>query len=61
MREAVVIGRWGDDMALLRTGDGDTVEALVPEPLRDRIDVGANVELRDDGAVDWRVQDRSQE
>jgi hypothetical protein len=52
-----VIGRWGDDMALLRTEDGGTVEASVPEPLRDRIDVGATVDVMDDGVVDWRVPD----
>ena len=56
-RAATVIGRWGDDMALLRTDDGATVEASVPERLRNRIDVGARVEVMDDGAVDWRVPD----
>ena len=57
MREATVIGRWGDDMALLKMDDGATVEASVPEPLRDRIDVGANVDVMDDGLVNWRVPD----
>jgi hypothetical protein len=52
-----VIGRWGDDTALLRTDDGATVEAPVPEDLRDRIDVGASVDLLDDGLIDWRVPD----
>ena len=44
-RRAVVIGRWGDDTALLRTEDGAALEAPVPEALRDRFDVGAEVEL----------------
>jgi hypothetical protein len=52
-RRATVIGRWGDDTALLRTADGETVEVPVPEPLRERVDVGATVELRPDGSVDW--------
>ena len=52
---ATVIGRWGDDTALLRTEAGTTVEAPVPEGLRDRIDVGASVDLLDDGLVDWHV------
>jgi hypothetical protein len=42
-------------MALLRTEDGATVEAPVPEPLRDRIDVGANVDVMEDGLIDWHV------
>jgi hypothetical protein len=50
-----VIGRWGDDTALLRTADGETVEILVPEGLRDRIDVGTKVDLLEDGLVDWNV------
>ena len=50
---ATVIGRWGDDTALLRTEDGATVEVPVPEPLRAAIDVGASVELTEDGSVDW--------
>ena len=50
-----MIGRWGDDTALLRTEDGTTVEVPVPEPLRDRVDVGASVDLLDDGLVNWRV------
>ena len=52
-RSAEVIGRWGDDMALLRTGDGETIEAAVPEALRDRIDVGTRVTVAPDGVVDW--------
>jgi hypothetical protein len=52
---ATVIGRWGDDTALLRTADGDTMEVPVPESLRDEIDVGASVEMTEDGSVDWRV------
>lgn len=52
-----MIGRWGDDTALLRTDDGATVEAPVPYPLRDRIDVGASVDLLDDGLVDWHLPD----
>jgi hypothetical protein len=58
-RAAVVIGRWGDDTALLRTDDGATVEAPVPEPLRDRIDVGASVDVTEDGSVDWHVPDEA--
>jgi hypothetical protein len=50
-----VIGRWGDDTALLRTDDGATLEATVPEDLRDQIDVGASVDVLDDGLIDWRV------
>lgn len=52
-----MIGRWADDMALLRTSDGSTVEVPVPERLRDRIDVGASVDVMDDGLIDWRVPD----
>jgi hypothetical protein len=48
-----VIGRWGDDTALLRADDGETVELPVPEPLRERIDVGARVVLLAGGEVDW--------
>jgi hypothetical protein len=40
-----VIGRWGDDTALLRTDDGATVEAEVPEPLREGFDVGSEARL----------------
>jgi hypothetical protein len=54
-RRATVIGRWGDDTALLRTADGATVEVPVPEERRDRIDVGTRVDLLDDGLVDWDV------
>jgi hypothetical protein len=56
-RKATIIGRWGDDTALLRTDDGTTVEAQVPERLRDRIDVGTSVGLTDDGLINWRVPD----
>jgi hypothetical protein len=48
----VVIGRWGDDTALLRTDDGTTLEAPVPEPLRDGFDVGSKVTL---DATDGRI------
>jgi hypothetical protein len=44
-------------MALLRTDDGVTVEASVPERFRDRIDVGTSVDVMDDGLVDWHVPD----
>jgi hypothetical protein len=44
-------------MALLRTDDGATVEAEVPKPVRNRIDVGASVDVTDDGHVDWHVPD----
>ena len=54
---ATVIARWGDDTALLRTDAGMTIEAPVPEDVRDRIDVGASVDLMDDGLVDWHVPD----
>ena len=57
-RQATVIGRWGDDTALLRTADGVTVEVPVPEDLRDRIDVGTAVEVLDDGLVDWEARRR---
>lgn len=40
-----MIGRWADDTALLRTDDGLTVEAPVPEPLRLGFDVGAEARL----------------
>lgn len=49
-----MIGRWGDDTALLRLEDGTTVEAPVPEPLRGRIDVGASVAVDVEGGPDWR-------
>ena len=52
-RRATVIGRWGDDTALLRTPDGATVEVPVPEHLRETIDVGTSVALHEDGLVDW--------
>jgi hypothetical protein len=51
---AVVIGRWGDDAALLRTEDGRTLEASVPVPLRATIDVGATVDVVEGDVVDWR-------
>ena len=44
-RHAVVIGRWGEDTALLRTDDGNTIEAPVPEALRRGFDVGAEVSI----------------
>jgi hypothetical protein len=53
VRTAVVIGRWGDDTALLRLEDGTTLEAPVPEQLRDAIDVGAKVDLKGDIVVAW--------
>ena len=49
-RRGVVIGRWADDTALVRTEDGAAREVPVPVPLRDRFDVGAEVQL--DGAED---------
>jgi hypothetical protein len=54
-REATVIGRWADDMALLRTSDGSIVEVSVPEHVRGRVDVGASVALLDDGDVNWHL------
>ena len=53
LRTAVVIGRWGDDTALLRLDDGTTLEAPVPARLRDAIDVGATVDLEGDDVVAW--------
>lgn len=53
VRHATVIGRWGDDTALVRAADGETVEIPVPERLRDSIDVGATLTLLPDGRVDW--------
>lgn len=51
-RRAVVIARWADDTALLRTDDGATLEAPVPEPLRPGFDVGAEARLdRADGRI----------
>ena len=41
----MVIARWGDDTALLRTDDGGTVEAAVPEQLRQGFDVGSEAQL----------------
>lgn len=38
-----MIARWGEDTALLRTDDGVTLEAPVPETLREGFDVGAGV------------------
>jgi hypothetical protein len=52
-RRATVIGRWGDDTALVRTADGVTLEVPVPEHLRESIDVGTSIVLLADGAVDW--------
>jgi hypothetical protein len=52
-RRAVVIGRWGDDTALLRLEDGTTLEAAVPESLRESIDVGAEATVPDAGEVEW--------
>ena len=52
-RSAVVIGRWGDDTALLRLEDGTTLEAPVPEPLRELIDVGTKAAVADGGEVEW--------
>ncbi|MEA2474160.1 MAG: hypothetical protein QOE06_2075 [Thermoleophilaceae bacterium] len=55
----MVIGRWGDDTALVRTEDGRTVEAPVPESLRPGFDVGAEVQLHgtDDRIVGWATAD----
>jgi hypothetical protein len=53
LRRATVIGRWGDDRALLRAADGETVEVPVPEDLRESVDVGASVTLHPDGRVVW--------
>jgi hypothetical protein len=54
-RAAVVIGRWGDDTALLRVDDGTTREVPVPESLRGLIDVGsrARVGANGDTVVEW--------
>jgi hypothetical protein len=54
-RRAVVIARWGDDTALLRTDDGATVEVVVPEALRQGFDVGAEAQLdrADDRILGW--------
>jgi hypothetical protein len=55
----VVIGRWADDTALLRTDDGTTLEAPVPEPLRPGFDVGAEAHLDqvDNRIVGWNGSD----
>lgn len=53
LRTAVVIGRWADDTALLRTEDGSTLEAPVPWRLRGLVDVGASVDLEGDDVVEW--------
>ncbi len=54
-----MIGRWADDTALLRTDDGTTLEAPVPEPLRPGFVAGAEAELaHDDGRiVGWTAAD----
>lgn len=54
-----MIGRWADDTALLRTSDGTTLEAPVPEPLRQGFDVGAEARLDDDDGriVGWSPAD----
>jgi hypothetical protein len=49
VRPATVIGRWGDDTALLRLDDGSTVEVAVSEDLRDRFDVGDQINLEFEG------------
>ena len=49
VRPAVVIGRWGDDTALVRLEDGTTVEFAVSEDIRDRFDVGHTVNLEFEG------------
>lgn len=41
----MVIGRWADDAALVRTEAGVTLEVRVPEELRAELDVGAEVHL----------------
>jgi hypothetical protein len=41
----VAIGRWSDDTALVRTGDGRTAELPVPEELRAGFDVGSELHL----------------
>ena len=41
----MVIGRWAGDTALVRIDGGQAVEVPVPERLRDRFDVGAEVLL----------------
>lgn len=53
VRRGTVIGRWGDDTALVRRDDGETIEVPVPEHLREAIDVGTDVTLLPDGGVDW--------
>jgi hypothetical protein len=52
---AVVIGRWADDTVLLRMDDGTTVEAEVPEALRDRFEIGdlAELDFDEDRLVRW--------
>ncbi len=52
-----MIGRWGDDTVLLRLDDGNTVEAPIPESLRDRFDVGdeARVSFEDGRLVAWEL------
>ena len=51
----MVIGRWGDDTALLRTTDGRTLEVPVPKGLRASVDVGAKVDLDGDSVVNWHA------
>lgn len=55
----MVIARWADDTALLRTDDGTTLEAPVPEPLRPGFDVGAEARLDqvDGRIVGWTTAD----
>ena len=52
-----MIGRWGDDTALLRLDDGTTLEAPVPDRLRERFEVGdaAVVDLRGGRLVAWEL------
>jgi hypothetical protein len=56
-RAAVVIGRWGDDTALLRLDDGTTREVPVPEPLREKVDVGSRARVGGNGGseVEWEL------
>lgn len=48
-----MIGRWGDDTALVRAADGETREVPVPAHLRESIDVGATLTLLPSGRVEW--------
>ena len=47
--DALVLGRWGEDRALVQLREGTVMTTSVPDHLRDAFDIGRRVTVTPDG------------